>query len=79
VGPYDLVQSLLRLEPTHQEQAGRFAAMSVPVGARRRWPFSRGALDAGAVVATWIRAGGLPERRVRIDATGVHLEKVTLP
>jgi len=79
VGAYDLVQALLRLEPTRPEQAKSFASMSVPIGMRRRWPFSRAGFDAAAVVATWIRAGGLPDKPVRIDATGIHLEEVKLP
>lgn len=79
VGAYDLVQALLRLEPTRTEQAGRFASISASIGARRRWSFSRGGLDAGTVIASWIRAGGLPDKPVRIDATGVHLEAVRLP
>jgi hypothetical protein len=79
VGAYDLVQALLRLEPTRPEQAKSFVSMSVPIGARRRWPFSRAGFDAAAVVATWIRAGGLPDKPVRIDATGIHLEEVRLP
>lgn len=80
VGPYDLVQALLRLEPAHEADAARFEKISTPVWPERKRTFGRmRSVDAGQIVAEWIRAGGLPTPWVMVDASSVRIVGVRLP
>ena len=79
--PYDLVQALLRLEPVPAAEARRFDALATPLWrAKKRW-FARSArsTDAAAVVAQWIRAGGLPSKAVSVDADALRVHAAALP
>ncbi|WP_137845030.1 hypothetical protein [Microbacterium sp. 2FI] len=83
VGPYELVQALLRLEPGAPRDAARFEGFSAPMwsGQVRRGWFDRRppAMDAATVVRDWILAGGIPPRFAVIGPDSVRLAAVDLP
>lgn len=81
VGPYDLVQALLRLEPTTPADAERLVGARLPVfpGGEPHPDVDERAIDAVRVVRDWIAAGGLPPREIRIVEGVPRDDGVTLP
>lgn len=90
-GPYDLVQALLRLEPTSPADLAHFAGLvlppapAVPVnGVRKRgwFPDRRspaGELDGVEAIRYWITAGGRGARVVDMSGQDVRASALVLP
>lgn len=86
-GPYDLVQALLRLDPTTPADSQHFDQLSLPpadggTGGRswrpklRHTPSER---DGAAVIRRWIAAGGWSARRVDVPTVEPRTSQLQLP
>ncbi|HEY0239902.1 MAG TPA: hypothetical protein VGC37_14785, partial [Friedmanniella sp.] len=84
-GPVDLLQALLRLEPTGPDRLGLLDGLEVapndrPATPRRWWQRERAVPDdAVPVVRDWVLGGGVPERRADVADGRATCAAVRLP